>query len=79
MNIMVEEITSHDDGSVTISFDFDSEALIAFAKIGLRRCLEVAVMDVEGAEDGCADTEGVGDAPAGADGGTDVPEEFPGF
>lgn len=39
MNITVESVTEHDDGSATVIFNMSNEATQIFAKIGLLKVL----------------------------------------
>lgn len=39
MNIVVESITDHDDGSATVVFNMSNEAMKIFANIGILKVL----------------------------------------
>lgn len=60
MKIEIEDIRENEDGSDDYIFLFDEEALIAFAKLGIR-----AAIEKELAKHGHSDAEGPGDSEAG--------------
>jgi hypothetical protein len=60
VKIEVEEIRENEDGTADYAFLFDEEALIAFAKLGIR-----AAVEKELARHGHTNTEGSGDSETG--------------
>jgi hypothetical protein len=69
MKIDICEVIENEDGSADYKFLFDEEALILFARLGMRAAIEKELK-----RHGHPDTEGSG---GGSD--TDFHEQFPGL
>jgi hypothetical protein len=69
VKIEVEDIRENEDGTADYAFLFDEEALIAFAKLGIR-----AAVEKELARHGHTNTEGAGSAGSGEGSDTDFHE-----
>jgi hypothetical protein len=76
MKIQIVGTTEHPDGSLTITFDLDRDAVMAMAEIGMVATLTEAAEKVN---NGYTDTEGSGDFEAGEDGDPPVHGEVPGL
>jgi hypothetical protein len=69
VKIEVEDIRENEDGTADYAFLFDEEALIAFAKLGIR-----AAVEKELARHGHTNTEGTRNAGSGESSDTDFHE-----
>lgn len=76
VEINVEKIVDHPDGTATITFDVSLEALKVFAAIGLHQLLIEKAKEIL---DGHSDVEGTGNTGSGEGGDKPLPPEFPGF
>jgi hypothetical protein len=74
MKIDICEVIENEDGSADYKFLFDEEALILFARLGMRAAIEKELK-----RHGHPDTEGSGDACSGGGSDTDFHEQFPGL
>lgn len=74
--IDIVDLVENEDGSMTLRVDMTSEALKAFASIGLLNTLVEKAKEVT---DGHSDAEGQGDSQAGKGSNPPVHGEFPGF
>lgn len=74
MRIEICEVIENEDGSADYKFLFDEEALILFAKLGMK-----AAIKEELKRHGYPDTEGAGNSGSGEGSDKSVPPEFPGF
>ena len=63
VDIKIESVTDHPDGSCTIAMEVDEGTLMFFAKVGLLTIIENAAKETL---DGYPDPEGDGDADARA-------------
>ena len=74
VDVKVEKITDHPDGTCTIALEMDEEVLLFLAKIGMMHLIEKAA---EKELDGYPDTEGAEDARAGGGRDSDLFGEIP--
>lgn len=76
VEVTVEKIVDHPDGTATITFDMSLEALKVFAAIGLQQLLIDKAKEIT---NGHTDAKGSGDPTAGKEGDSPLSGIFPGF
>lgn len=76
MDITVEKVTEHDDGTATIEMTMDEDTLKFLAKIGMMTLIEMAL---EKEENGHPDAEGNGDADSRDGRDSELFGEIPGL
>lgn len=76
IDVTVEKITEHDDGTATIEMTMDENSLKFLAKVGMMTLIEMA-LDKEA--DGYPDTEGSDNAQARAERDQHLFGEIPGL